>query len=61
MDTKKPVGNEPVTACHTIVVNGTFIRVKSVFGNVPIEKALANIARRKLAKTIESEKTASHC
>ena len=61
MDSKKAVGNEPVTAYRTVVVKGTFIRVKSVFGDMPIEKALANIARRKIAKATESEKTASHC
>ena len=30
-----------------IVINGTHIRVKSVFGDIPLEKALANIAKRK--------------
>ena len=34
-----------------IVINGTHIRIKSVFnGNIPLEKALGNIAVRKLAK-----------
>jgi hypothetical protein len=35
---------------RNIVVNGTHIRVKSVFNDkIPLEEALANIAKRKLA------------
>ena len=32
-----------------IVINGTYIRVKSVFGDIPLEKALGNVAKRKLS------------
>jgi len=42
---------------RNVVVNGTHIRVKSVFGDIPLEKALANIAKRKLAT---SEKNGGH-
>jgi|GEM_PF-5937133 len=35
---------------RNVVVNGTHIRIKSVFnGDIPLEKALGNIAKRKLA------------
>ena len=33
-----------------VVINGTHIHVKSIFdGKVPLEKALGNIAKRKLS------------
>jgi len=34
---------------RNVIVNGTHIHVKSVFGNIPLEKVLANIAERKIA------------
>jgi hypothetical protein len=45
----KPTENNGIIE-RNIEVNGTHICVKSVFGNkVTLEKALANIAKRKLA------------
>ena len=39
-----------------VVINGTHIRIKSVFaGDVPLEKALANIARRRLVTARETK------
>jgi len=33
-----------------VIINGTHIRIRSIFtGTIPLEKALANIAKRKLA------------
>ena len=51
VETKKQTGSEMETrnARRDLVVNGTHIRVRSVFnGNIPLEKALGNIAKRKL-------------
>jgi len=56
-DAKKPVKIRQNTIERNVVVNGTHIRVKSVFGDIPLEKALANIAKRKLAV---SEKNGGH-
>lgn len=47
--TKKPLIQTVNTAERDIVINGTYIRVKSVFGDIPLEKALGNIVKRKLS------------
>jgi len=40
-----------------IMINGTHIHIKSIFNNkVPLEKALANIAKRKLMAFKKSNK-----
>ena len=42
---------------RNIVVNGAYFHVKSVFGNkITLEKALANIAKRKLSKPNKNRK-----
>lgn len=39
------------TVERNLVINGTHFRIKSVFSDkIPLEKALANIAKRKLTK-----------
>lgn len=56
-DAKKPAKIRQNSIERNVVINGTHIHVKSVFGDIPLEKALANIAKRKLAV---SEKNGSH-
>jgi len=56
----KPIqkSDKPTVIERNIFVNGTHIRVKSVFnGDIPLEKALANIAKRKLAGTGKNGKS----
>ena len=49
INSKKAVGVEHKPIERNVVINGTHIRVKSVFsGTIPLEKALGNIAKRKL-------------
>ena len=48
MNPKVPVTSGIIQ--RDVVINGTHIRVKSVFGDIPLEKVLANIAKRKLAE-----------
>jgi len=31
-------------------INGTYIRVKRVFGNIPLEKALRNLVQRRISE-----------
>jgi len=31
------------------IINGTHIRVKSVFGDIPLEKALGNLVQRRIS------------
>jgi len=54
----KPVkATKPPEIERNITVNGTYIRVKSIFGDIPLDKALANIAKRRLAESKRSDKT----
>ena len=46
---KKAGGDKQKAIERDMVVNGVYIRIKSIFGEVPLEKTLANIAMRKLA------------
>jgi len=44
-------GKDTNTLERDIVINGTCFHIRSVFdGKIPLEKALANIAKLKLAK-----------
>ena len=44
------IENPNKTVERDVVINGTHIHVKSVFyGKIPLEKALGNIAKRKLS------------
>jgi len=47
---ENPVETEPSETERTMIVNGICIRVKSVFGDAPLEKAMCNLALRKLAE-----------
>ena len=54
---KKSIPQIKNTAERKIVINGTHIRIKSVFDNkITLEKALTNIAKRKLAIYTENNK-----
>jgi len=59
-DSKPPKTTKRAESKHIIErnlkINDTHIRVKSVFGNIPLEKALANIAKRRLAELKQSNK-----
>jgi len=45
-----PGNSDSDNAEREVIVNGTHIRVKSVFnGNIPLEKALGNLVQRKIS------------
>jgi hypothetical protein len=57
MQTKPKEPNRVRTTCRNVVINGTHVRIKSVFdGKIPLEKALGNIAARKIAKKNKNDK-----
>ena len=54
---KEPSVKE-TTIERNMVINGTHIHIKSVFSDkIPLEKALANIAQRKLANLNRDSKS----
>ena len=42
---------------RNVTINGTYVRIKSIFGDIPLDKVLANIAKRRLAESKRSDKT----
>ena len=46
---ENPVEIKPTTAERNLIVYGTHVRVKSVFGYIPLEKAIENLALRRMA------------
>ena len=46
---ENPVEIKPTTAERNLIVNGTHVHVKSVFGYIPLEKAIENLVLCKMA------------